>query len=212
VPTSHRTIRLRLRRKKTDSHPQFCSGGLRPSKFLSTRIAAVMIGFMSVAELKREVSRLSRAEQLQAMEWLWASLSKKPEKIKSPEWHGEVLAARKAKADSGEAQFLSVSQLKERLGRRSELGFLQTLLKILKRRGTFTTLGKQELANIVSIHYWPTSRASALSAGFIRCISIFIGCWRAVSHLEFTTWNTATKLRYSRFSTCGAIRVGSAKN
>ena len=25
------------------------------------------------------------------MEWLWASLSKKPEEIESPEWHGEVL-------------------------------------------------------------------------------------------------------------------------
>ena len=51
------------------------------------------------------------------MEWLWASLSDRPEEIESPEWHGEVLAARKAKADSGEAQFLSVQQLKERLRR-----------------------------------------------------------------------------------------------
>ena len=72
---------------------------------------------MSVLELKEEVSRLTKAEQLQAMEWLWASLSKKPEEIQSPEWHGEVLAARKAKVDSGEAQFLSVQQLKERLRR-----------------------------------------------------------------------------------------------
>ena len=70
---------------------------------------------MSVAELKKEVSRLSRAEQLQAMGWLWPSLSKKPKKIGSPEWHGEVLAARKAQVDSGQAQFLSVQQLKERL-------------------------------------------------------------------------------------------------
>ena len=70
---------------------------------------------MSVPELKEEVSRLSKAERLQAMEWLWASLSKKPDEIESPEWHGEVLAARKAKADAGEAQFLSVEQLKERL-------------------------------------------------------------------------------------------------
>jgi Putative addiction module component len=72
---------------------------------------------MSVLELKEEVSRLTKAEQLQALELLWASLSKKPEEIQSPEWHGEVLAARKARADSGEAQFLSVQQLKERLRR-----------------------------------------------------------------------------------------------
>jgi hypothetical protein len=74
---------------------------------------------VSVLELKEEVSRLSKAEQLQAMEWLWASLSKEQQDIESPEWHGEVLAARKAKADSGEAQFLSLAQLKEHLRRSS---------------------------------------------------------------------------------------------
>ena len=72
-----------------------------------------------------EVSRLSKAERLQSMEWLWASLSKEPQDIESPAWHGEVLAARKAKADSGEAQFLTVAQLKERLRRCSKLSFLQ---------------------------------------------------------------------------------------
>jgi hypothetical protein len=72
---------------------------------------------VSVLELKEEVSRLSTAERLQAMEWLWASLSKRSEEIESPEWHGEVLAARKAKADSGEAEFLTVKQLKKRLHR-----------------------------------------------------------------------------------------------
>jgi hypothetical protein len=72
---------------------------------------------VSVLELKEEVSRLSTAERLQAMEWLWASLSKRSEEIESPEWHGEVLAERKAKVDSGDAQFLSVALLKERLRR-----------------------------------------------------------------------------------------------
>jgi len=48
---------------------------------------------------------------------LWASLCKEEQDIESPEWHGEVLAARKAKADAGEAQFLSVEELKERLRR-----------------------------------------------------------------------------------------------
>ena len=72
---------------------------------------------MSAVELKEAVSGLSTAERLQTMEWLWASLSKKPEEVESPEWHGEVLAARKAKADAGEAQFLSVAELKKRLRR-----------------------------------------------------------------------------------------------
>jgi putative addiction module component (TIGR02574 family) len=84
---------------------------------LSARVAAAIVKAVSVLELKEEVSRLSKAEQLQTMEWLWASLSKKPEEVESPAWHGDVLAARKAKVDSGEAQFLSVQQLKERLRR-----------------------------------------------------------------------------------------------
>ncbi len=72
---------------------------------------------MSVTELKKEVLRLSKAERLQAMEWLWASLAKEQQDIESPEWHGEVLAARKAKVDSGAAKFLSVAELKKRLRR-----------------------------------------------------------------------------------------------
>jgi putative addiction module component len=74
----------------------------------------LLLSAVSVLELKEEVSRLTKAERLQAMEWLWASLSKEQQDIKSPEWHGEVLAARQTKVDSGEAQFLTVSQLKER--------------------------------------------------------------------------------------------------
>ena len=72
---------------------------------------------MSLLELKEEVSRLSKAEQLQALEWLWGSLAKEPDEIESPDWHGDVLAARKAKVDSGEAQFLDIVQLKQRLRR-----------------------------------------------------------------------------------------------
>jgi hypothetical protein len=36
-------------------------------------------------------------------------------RARNSEWHGQVLAVRKAKVDSGEAQFLSIEQLKERL-------------------------------------------------------------------------------------------------
>jgi hypothetical protein len=72
---------------------------------------------MSLLELKEEVCRLNKAEQLQALEWLWVSLSKKSDEIESPDWHGDVLTARKAKVDSGEAQFLDLAQLKRRLRR-----------------------------------------------------------------------------------------------
>jgi putative addiction module component (TIGR02574 family) len=72
---------------------------------------------VSVTELKQEVSRLSMAERLEAMEWLWASLSKDPAQVESPLWHGEILAAREAKVKAGEAQFLTIDQLKDRLRR-----------------------------------------------------------------------------------------------
>jgi hypothetical protein len=87
------------------------------STFLNMGIAIGIFQSMSVAELKEEVSRLTKAEQLQALELLWTTLSKKSDEIESPEWHGDLLAARKATVDSGEAEFLSVQQLKERLRR-----------------------------------------------------------------------------------------------
>jgi putative addiction module component (TIGR02574 family) len=62
-----------------------------------------------------EIDRMSVEERLQAMELLWASLARAPETLPSPGWHGEVLAARLAKVERGEAEFLTMDQLKERL-------------------------------------------------------------------------------------------------
>ena len=67
--------------------------------------------------LKEEVSRLTTPERLEAMELLWASLSNGPDGIESPAWHAQVLAARQATVDAGEAQFLTIDQLKKRLRR-----------------------------------------------------------------------------------------------
>ena len=72
---------------------------------------------MSVVKLEKEVSQLSKAERLQAMELLWASLTKEQQDMDSPEWHGKVLAARQAKVDSGKGEFFSVALLRERLHR-----------------------------------------------------------------------------------------------
>ena len=49
------------------------------------------------------------------MEVLWDSLrTANPD---SPEWHGKVLAERRAKIESGEANFISGTELKRRLQR-----------------------------------------------------------------------------------------------
>jgi len=62
-----------------------------------------------------DVEQMSLAERLQAMELLWASLSRTPDQVPSPDWHRQVLAARLAKVERGEGEFLSIPRLKERL-------------------------------------------------------------------------------------------------
>ncbi len=63
------------------------------------------------------IEQMSPQERLRAMELLWRSLSCAPEGIPSPEWHREVLAARVAEIERGEAQFLTLDELKQRLSR-----------------------------------------------------------------------------------------------
>ena len=64
-----------------------------------------------------EIERMSIAERLQAMELLWNSISRSEASVSSSSWHQDVLLARRAKVDSGEGQFLSISDLRERLGK-----------------------------------------------------------------------------------------------
>jgi hypothetical protein len=58
---------------------------------------------------------MSVAERLQAMEQLWDALYRNAEEVVSPEWHRDVLADRKERAERGEAKFLSLEQLRSRL-------------------------------------------------------------------------------------------------
>ncbi len=62
-----------------------------------------------------QISSMTVAERLQAMEQLWDALCREPEKMSSPAWHAEVLADRKARAERGEAKFLTLEQLRARL-------------------------------------------------------------------------------------------------
>ena len=60
---------------------------------------------------------MSRAERLAAMEALWDSLVEEESDIESPEWHRDVLAERKRKIESAQAEFISLDRL--RASRRS---------------------------------------------------------------------------------------------
>ncbi len=60
------------------------------------------------------IDRMSVAERLQAMEQLWEALYREGGDMTSPEWHQTVLRERKARAERGEAKFLTLAQLRFR--------------------------------------------------------------------------------------------------
>ena len=64
------------------------------------------------------IESLSLAEKLHLMERLWEELSKHPSSLPSPEWHGDVLAARMAAAKEGKTEFVDWESAKERLRNR----------------------------------------------------------------------------------------------
>lgn len=58
---------------------------------------------------------MSNAERLQAMEALWDALCHQEREPESPPWHASVLAERKARIESGQAEFLSVEKTRKHL-------------------------------------------------------------------------------------------------
>ena len=66
---------------------------------------------MSIAEIQK----MTNTERLQAMEAPWEAVCHEEKEPESPAWHEEVLANRKRVLESGEAKFLSLDEVKERL-------------------------------------------------------------------------------------------------
>jgi hypothetical protein len=62
-----------------------------------------------------QIEKMSVVERLQAIEQLWEAVRREAGDLSSPEWHGQVLADRKVRAERGEAKFLTLAQLRERL-------------------------------------------------------------------------------------------------
>ena len=62
-----------------------------------------------------QIERMSVTERLQAMDQLWDSLTRDGDEIPSPTWHQDILADRKARAQRGEAKFLTLDELRSRL-------------------------------------------------------------------------------------------------
>ncbi len=62
-----------------------------------------------------QIEKMSVAKRLKMMEQLWDSLSNHSDEIASPDWHHELLVERKARAQRGDAGFLTLDQLRTRL-------------------------------------------------------------------------------------------------
>ena len=64
-----------------------------------------------------EIESMTVLERLQAIELLWTSVSRMESQVASPPWHWDVLNVRREKSEAGQAVFLSLSELRARLGK-----------------------------------------------------------------------------------------------
>lgn len=64
-----------------------------------------------------EISGMSTIERLQTMETIWDSLIHDNSEIASPEWHREILVARKLAIEEGKAEFISIEELRSKRSR-----------------------------------------------------------------------------------------------
>ena len=59
-------------------------------------------------------------EKLRLMEAIWENLSRNPDDVPSPDWHGEVLRETLRQLDAGETDFIPWEEAKANLQRRAE--------------------------------------------------------------------------------------------
>jgi putative addiction module component (TIGR02574 family) len=64
-----------------------------------------------------EISGMSTIERLQTMEAIWDSLIHENSEIESPDWHRDILAARKLNIEEGKAEFISIEELRSKRSR-----------------------------------------------------------------------------------------------
>ena len=66
-----------------------------------------------------DIARMSREEKLQALEAIWADLSKDAAAVESPPWHEDVLKETQARASAGQERIVDWSEAKRELRDRS---------------------------------------------------------------------------------------------
>ncbi|MFT3755215.1 MAG: addiction module protein [Pseudoxanthomonas sp.] len=65
-----------------------------------------------------DIESLDIEQKLDLIERLTESLALQSKNVPSPDWHGEVLAERMKRIESGEAKFCTLEELDEQLRRR----------------------------------------------------------------------------------------------
>lgn len=59
-----------------------------------------------------QANTMSQTERLQAMEELWDNICHDEPLPESPAWHGSVLEQRRSRIEAGEAEYVSLDELK----------------------------------------------------------------------------------------------------
>jgi hypothetical protein len=67
---------------------------------------------MSIVEIKQ----MSNKERLTTMEQLWDALCHQEQEPESPNWHADVLEARRMKMDSPDARYFTIDELRKTHG------------------------------------------------------------------------------------------------
>jgi putative addiction module component (TIGR02574 family) len=65
------------------------------------------------------LDQMTVEEKLRAMEAIWRSLSKLEDQVPVPDWHKQFLDERQRQIDAGEATFVSLEEMKERVRKRT---------------------------------------------------------------------------------------------
>jgi putative addiction module component (TIGR02574 family) len=68
--------------------------------------------------IELQLETMTVAEKLTLMERLWDDLSRRPENVPLPKWHGEVLMERIAAVRDGRSKFTDWDEAKQRLQER----------------------------------------------------------------------------------------------
>lgn len=64
-----------------------------------------------------DAKKMTPTERVLAMETLWESMCSEDNEVESPNWHEDILEARRQKIARGDGGYFTLQQLKEQLAR-----------------------------------------------------------------------------------------------